>query len=116
MEYWGSDKIDDKQDATCLLTCVDHEHMVWSTKNLGFIGARSIFMRGLLTKQGYYIGPITAAKGLECDCPVSLLRPMTAEEIEGFQIAEKELRPENYMTIYLQLWYKAAFVVREEGQ
>lgn len=42
------------------LTCFHHPHLRWSTKNIGYIGARSIFF----TSQGE----------TECDCPAHDLR------------------------------------------
>jgi hypothetical protein len=42
------------------LTCINHPDKFWTTKNIGYIGARSIF----------YHSPL----GEECPCPLSDLR------------------------------------------
>lgn len=52
------------------LTCRDHdlEHF-WSTKNIGGIGARTLY---------YELGGDTSER--ECPCPMSRLRAITMEE------------------------------------
>ncbi len=42
------------------LKCVNHPEKKWSTKNIEYIGARSIFYEGFNNKN----------MGLECDCPM----------------------------------------------
>jgi len=44
------------------LNCANHPELRWHTKNIGFIGARSIFYSSIETP--------------ECDCSVSLLQPV----------------------------------------
>jgi hypothetical protein len=44
------------------LTCVNHPDLRWSTKNIGYIGARSIFYSTWRTE--------------ECPCPARDLRPV----------------------------------------
>lgn len=46
------------------LTCANHPNLRWSTKNIDFIGARSIFY-------------LTWQDAAECDCPASMLTPVT---------------------------------------
>lgn len=46
------------------LTCVNHPELRWSTKNISFIGARSIFFDG------------NPFDGSECPCPARDLVPV----------------------------------------
>jgi hypothetical protein len=50
----------------------------YHTKNIGFVGARSIFSRGS-----------------SCDCPASELRPLTLQEIETELLVEYAEEMEN---------------------
>lgn len=52
------------------LRCKNHPHLRWSTKNIDFIGARSVFydLRGEMTEQ-------------ECVCPIQDLEPVPQEEL-----------------------------------
>ena len=67
LSYWGSDKIDSRAGNHAILTCEDHPELRWHTKNIGYIGARSIFFSS---------GRIAD----ECPCPCSKLRILTDEE------------------------------------
>lgn len=57
------------------LYCVNHPEKRWSTKNIGSIGARSLFYN----LQG------VADMGEECDCPLHALRVV---EIDGPDVEE----------------------------
>lgn len=59
------------------LKCKNHPNKRWNTKNILFIGARSIFYSRLDQPE----------PGTECDCPISDLIPLTVEEAkaEGWQ-------------------------------
>lgn len=51
MDYWGSTKIDATCDDTHVaLTCRNHKHLRWFTKNIGHIGARGIWFDGDTTR------------------------------------------------------------------
>ena len=62
--YWGDKKIDPTCDKSHVsLTCKNHPDLLWYTKNIGYIGARSIFF-------DVAIGDHTRIMQ-ECDCPTS---------------------------------------------
>ena len=56
-----------------LLKCRNHLDKRWSTKNILYIGARSLFYDIGGTYDHGKMGP-------ECDCPMSDLIPLTAKE------------------------------------
>lgn len=72
MYPWTDGVIDPNVDPTgkVTLTCRNHPALRWRTKNIGWIGARSIFFDG------------NPFDGSECDCPASdlLLVPAAARE------------------------------------
>jgi hypothetical protein len=55
------------------LRCKNHPDKRWSTKNIGGIGARSLFYN-LMMKPGM---------GSECPCSISLLEPLSLEEAQA---------------------------------
>lgn len=73
------------------LMCINHTHLRWHTKNIDWIGARSIFFSGDKSRPGYlpYVyGPVTddveyelliGGLVVECDCPISDLRPFVPD-------------------------------------
>lgn len=52
LSYWGSDKIDPNREGSAVLTCVNHPNLRWHTKNIGYIGVRSIFFSGGVLPDG----------------------------------------------------------------
>lgn len=70
--YWGNDRISDDfpWGEHIALKCKDHPDKRWSTKNIGYIGARSLF---------YNLFNIPDM-GPECSCSIKLLVPLTLEE------------------------------------
>jgi hypothetical protein len=52
------------------LTCRNHPELRWSTKNIDFIGARTIF----------YNLDNDPKMGRECDCPIADLIPVKPED------------------------------------
>lgn len=50
------DKTIDRTDSVTL-TCRNHRHLRWWTKNIGHIGARSIHFRGDASRPGYHPAP-----------------------------------------------------------
>ena len=71
----------ERRSTHIMLTCKNHPEKRWSTKNIQYIGARSIFydLRG------------TGEGGPECDCPLSALRPLTEDDaiVEMFKEDER---------------------------
>ena len=66
------DRIDDryKWGQHIPLTCVNHPDLRWSTKNIGYIGARSIFYTS------WQVAPECACKGSDLrPLPHSIFRP-----------------------------------------
>lgn len=55
------------------LKCKNHSDKRWSTKNIGFIGYRTVFYN---LYNVYGMGP-------ECDCKPGCLIPLTAKEARG---------------------------------
>lgn len=55
-----------------VLKCANHPEKKWTTKNIGYIGARSFF----------YVGPVIKM-GNECNCPIEALVHDKEEECEG---------------------------------
>lgn len=62
-----SDVITDKAEygAHIALYCINHLELRWSTKNIDYIGARTIFF--------------DSRTGLECSCPPTKLRAVLEE-------------------------------------
>lgn len=52
------------------LKCKNHPNKRWSTKNILYIGARTVF----------YNLTMVSGMGPECDCPIDDLIPLTAKE------------------------------------
>lgn len=52
------------------LTCVNHTTLLWSTKNILYIGARTIF---------FNLNNDREMMGKECDCPLHCLKPVKPE-------------------------------------
>ena len=53
------------------ITCKNHPKKRWSTKNIEYIGARTVF---------YNLHNVPGM-GPECECKLSDLRPLTTEEL-----------------------------------
>lgn len=79
--FWGDDRITTfaERHQHIALTCRNHPEKRWSTKNIGRIGARSIFYN-LMSVEG--MGP-------ECDCSLDCLVPVLELEWEQL-LAEEE--------------------------
>ena len=72
-------RIDDSQPAGEMieLTCINHSDLRWMTKNIDFIGARSIFYTGKVDNVGYF--PDVP----ECDCSIKYLAVVVSSEVKA---------------------------------
>jgi hypothetical protein len=73
------------------LYCEHHPNLRWNTKNIGGIGARSIFFLGRALEAGEALfesdfGPagISRMSVRECPCPASNLRPLEDQTLHRF--------------------------------
>jgi hypothetical protein len=86
MGPWNLDAwVPEIRDNSVLLTCEHHPDLVWNQKNLGYLGARSLFFFGWLVQKPdgrcthgvrntwETFHPETHAIARECDCPGTTL-------------------------------------------